>query len=145
MRKINLFLIGLFIFTPTSCSVEPKPIVFGTDDCDHCKMTISDERFGAELVTKKGRIYKFDDLHCIINFIEDGGVEHNNIASLWGVDFINQKQLVDLEKSWIVKNKELYSPMGSNAASFKTKQDAENYQKQYSGEILEWKTYSNIK
>ena len=30
-------------------------------------MKIADGKFGAELITTKGRIYKFDDIHCMIN------------------------------------------------------------------------------
>lgn len=40
-------------------------------------MTISDGRFGAELITKKGRVYKFDDLRCLINYkAENTSVEN---------------------------------------------------------------------
>ena len=31
-------------------------------------MKISDGKFGAELITSKGRIYKFDDMHCMISY-----------------------------------------------------------------------------
>ncbi|MCX8489678.1 MAG: hypothetical protein ORN54_01270 [Cyclobacteriaceae bacterium] len=37
-----------------SCSTEPEPLVYGTDICHFCKMTLMDKKFGAELVTKKG-------------------------------------------------------------------------------------------
>lgn len=141
MKKRNYIILSFLAFFLMACSTSPQPIQFGSDDCDHCKMTISDERFGAELVTKKGRIYKFDDLHCILDFIADGTVPGSNIQSIWGVDFAHQGELVDLEKAWILRHEDLKSPMGSNAASFQSKEDAEKYQNEYGGEIIEWKDY----
>lgn len=142
MKYFTYFIGVLGLFALVSCSVKPKPIEFGQDDCDYCKMTISDERFGAELVSKKGRIYKFDDLHCILEFMDDQIVETNNVASVWGVDFASPGELINLEESWILKNEALKSPMGSNAASFKTKEEATSYQEKYQGDLVEWKEFS---
>ena len=53
----------------SACSASgPEPIVVNKDVCFHCKMNISDVRFGAELITTKGRIYKFDDVVCMKGF-----------------------------------------------------------------------------
>ena len=49
----------------TGCSTEPLPIRYGQDNCDFCKMTISDHRFGAEIVTKKGKIEGVVQLYSI--------------------------------------------------------------------------------
>jgi len=43
----------------SSCSTQPEPIKVGVDNCYLCKMTISDVRYGAELVYKKGNNIKF--------------------------------------------------------------------------------------
>ncbi|HSN59587.1 MAG TPA: hypothetical protein VLR49_01530, partial [Ferruginibacter sp.] len=45
----------LLTVTLSSCSTDPQPLRIGQDNCDFCKMTISDKRFGAEVVTKKGK------------------------------------------------------------------------------------------
>ena len=39
---------------------EAEPIKLNSDGCEFCKMKISDGKFGAEIITAKGRIYKFD-------------------------------------------------------------------------------------
>ncbi len=50
-----------------SCAPQgAEPIKLNTDGCEFCKMKIADGKFGAEIITAKGRIYKFDDMHCII-------------------------------------------------------------------------------
>lgn len=64
----NLFnilgIISLGIFF--SCSPKgPEKINFGKDQCELCKMGIEDPKFATELITEKGRIYKFDDLNCM--------------------------------------------------------------------------------
>ncbi len=60
MKKIVLLFSSLFMIA--CVSNEPKPIKLNVDTCEFCKMTISNGKFGAELLTKKGRYYKFDDL-----------------------------------------------------------------------------------
>ena len=89
-KKSYLLFATLFAFS--SCSTDPQPIQFGVDNCDFCKMTVSDQRYGAELVTKKGRAFKFDDIHCIKGFIENGQVNAEDIAGVWFVDFSNPEK-----------------------------------------------------
>ncbi|PWT70680.1 MAG: hypothetical protein C5B59_19955 [Bacteroidetes bacterium] len=50
-----------------SCSAAPQPILTGKDNCAYCTMMVTDLRFTSELVTQKGRIFKFDDSHCLIS------------------------------------------------------------------------------
>lgn len=141
LRKyLNILFILSAVFL-SSCSTDPKPIEFEVDNCDYCKMTISDIRFGAELVTKKGRIYKFDDIVCLKGFILDETVEEDNIASNWLVDFAETKELIPAETSYLLLNEDLRSPMASNIASFKNEEDLKSYQNEFSGTILKWEEY----
>lgn len=128
-----------------SCNKDPKPINFGHEDCDYCKMTISDNRFGAEIVTKQGRIYKFDDLHCAKGFIDDSVVPSENIYSVWLVDFTGVGKLINAENSFLIHNEELKSPMGANIAAFENEKDLKDYQSEYSGTELKWNDFLNSK
>jgi len=69
-----------FMLLFISCSTKPQPIQYGKDVCDHCKMTIVDQKFGGEIVTKKGKAYKFDDLICMAKFLGTGSVKEDDIA-----------------------------------------------------------------
>ena len=70
----SLFIV-LITFLMVSCgSNEPKPINLNTDMCDFCKMTIANGKFGAELITQKGRYYKFDDVSCMVQFAKSSEV-----------------------------------------------------------------------
>lgn len=141
IKSISFFVILSFILS--ACTIETKPIDFGNDDCDYCKMTISDTRYGAELLTKKGRDYKFDDLHCMKGFLNDEIVAEDQVHSLWIVDFSNPEQLIKAETSFLLHNDELKSPMGSNIAAFGNEEDLNKYYSEYSGKILTWKEFFN--
>ena len=143
IKSISFFVILSFILS--ACTIETKPIDFGNDDCDYCKMTISDTRYGAELLTKKGRDYKFDDLHCMKGFLNDEIVAEDQVHSLWIVDFSNPEQLIKAETSFLLHNDELKSPMGSNIAAFGNEEDLNKYYSEYSGKILTWKEFFNSK
>lgn len=141
IKSISFFVILTFILS--GCTIETKPIDFGNDNCDFCKMTISDTRYGAELLTKKGRDYKFDDLHCMKGFLNDETVAEDQVHSLWIVDFSNPEQLIKAETSFLLHNDELKSPMGSNIAAFGSEEDLNKYHSEYSGKILTWKEFFN--
>lgn len=61
----------LLLLLSVGCGKGPEPLQYGKDQCEYCKMTISDPQFGAEIVTDKGRIYKFDAVECLIRFAKE--------------------------------------------------------------------------
>lgn len=143
MKLKALFTISLFALLFSSCSKEPQPIEFGVDNCDHCMMNISDVRYGAELITQKGKIYKFDDMYCMKVFLQDEIVTKNQVHSLWLVDFEATEQLIPAEKSYLLYNSELKSPMGSNTAAFADEATRQQQHSEHSGTMLLWKDYFN--
>ncbi len=143
MKLKGLLGISLLVVLLHSCSKEPKPIEFGVDNCDHCKMNISDVRYGAELITQKGRIYKFDDMYCMKAFLQEGVVTKKQVHSLWLVDFVATEQLIPAEKSFLLHHPELKSPMGSNTAVFAHEETCQQYHVEHSGTILLWEDYFN--
>lgn len=143
MKLKALFTISLFALLFSSCSKEPQPIEFGVDNCDHCMMNISDVRYGAELITQKGKIYKFDDMYCMKAFLQDEIVTENQVHSLWLVDFEATEQLIPAEKSYLLYNSELKSPMGSNTAAFADEATRQQQHSEHSGTMLLWKDYFN--
>lgn len=144
MNLKTLLSITFFAFLLISCSKEPKPIEFGVDNCDHCMMNISDVRYGAELVTQKGRIYKFDDMYCMKAFLQaEEVVPQNQVHSLWLVDFAATEQLIPAEKSYLLHNPELKSPMGSNTAAFADQETRQEQHAEHSGTMLLWEDYFN--
>ena len=115
----NLPLIMLLPLTMlvSSCVPDvPQAINIHKDNCAHCKMTIAEEHFAAELITQKGRVYKFDDIACLIAF---------------------RKENMD-KTAFYIKSPELRSPMAGNIAAFKTEAEVQEYNSQLKGEITDW-------
>ena len=52
-------------------------------------MTISDPQFGGEIITTKGKVYKFDDLHCMKGFLKAGEVPQSHVAQVLTTDYAN--------------------------------------------------------
>lgn len=102
--------IAVLIFSATqmmACTPAPEPIRYGEDNCHSCKMTLTDKRYGAEVVTKKGKVYKFDDLNCLNNFIKTGEVTPENTAFTLAVDFKKTGQFVDVHQAFFLYNEAL--------------------------------------
>ena len=122
----------------TGCNTAPQPIRIGQDNCDFCKMTISDNRFGAEIVTKKSKIYKFDDEHCIIAFLHSRKVIPTLIDGIYFVDFANPNKLIKAEEAIFLQSPALKSPMNGNIAAFSNEENFEKAFQQFYGNKISW-------
>lgn len=116
-----------------SCTPQPEAIKLGADNCYFCKMTISDPRYGAEIVTSTGKIYKFDDIHCMESFIatpEAGRLK----TSLYYANFSGKHELIDAAKSYILRSDELKCPMNGHLAAFDNMDSLNKAKGMYGGE-----------
>lgn len=121
-----------------SCTTQPEPLHYGKDACYTCKMTLMDKKFGAEIVTKKSKIYKFDDLNCMINFYNSGYEPEENMEHLLVIDFTQPEKLIDARYSFFVKSDKIRTPMASQLAAFEKEVDYMNYKKEWKGVLLSW-------
>lgn len=121
-------------------SCGPKgatPIQAGVDACAHCKMTISDLRFASELLTKKGRVYKFDDLQCLISYQSMAEFNKEDIKENYLSDF-NSRKLEVAHSMVLLHSEALRSPMGGNTAAFKNKEELSKANKEFNGNVVIW-------
>jgi copper chaperone NosL len=121
-----------------SCSPGPQPIQFGKDACDFCKMTILDQRFGGEVITEKGKVYKFDDIHCITSFLKSGYSNKTKGAGIYLLNYNTPATFVTSGESFLLRSSGLHSPMGSNIAAFATEAGREQSKQQVNGENVQW-------
>jgi copper chaperone NosL len=103
-----------------SCNTDPQPLQFGKDACYTCKMTLMDKKFGAEIVTAKGKIYKFDDVNCMVNFLNSDYLEDETLEHKLVVDYTQDGKLIPAEEAFYLKSDEIRSPMASEVAAFET-------------------------
>jgi len=137
ISKVAVAASALMLFI-ASCSNKPQPFNYGKDVCDNCKMTIVDLKFGGEIITKKGKAYKFDDVSCMAHFLKAGVLKEDAIAQKLVINFNKQNDFIETGKAFFLVSPELKTPMGGNAAAFISQQDAENVKETTLGGIKSW-------
>lgn len=128
----------LILLVAAGCSTTaPQDINYGKDVCEHCKMVIADEKYGAELITKKGKVYKFDSAECLIDLVTEEGQKIDTVgAQLFVVNFAKPATFINGRTAFYLKDKEYQSPMGGNIAPFDNEMLADNNQISPDAEIL---------
>ncbi|MBI2259534.1 MAG: nitrous oxide reductase accessory protein NosL [Flavobacteriia bacterium] len=142
MKKSLLFL--LIILNLISCEVSTKPIDYGNDSCELCKMIVSDKRYGTEIVTKKGKVFTFDSVECLLHFLNQKKIKNSDIFGIYITDFSKPDFLHDATSSFYLLSEKLPSPMGENITAFQNKQIALKQQVKYTGYVLNWKELQKI-
>ncbi|RMH72783.1 MAG: nitrous oxide reductase [Gemmatimonadetes bacterium] len=134
-------LIGLLILlmVVTGCSPSPVPINYGEESCDYCKMIIMQPKYGTELLTRKGKIYTFDSVECLVAFYLKEEVPHAEIHSLWVPDFDSPAvEFLDATTAVYLRSENLRSPMGLHLTAFRDVPQVKAAQQQYGGGMFAW-------
>jgi copper chaperone NosL len=126
------------LLIPSSCQIEPESLNYGSDACYTCKMTLMDKKFGAELVTNKGKVFKFDDINCMLNFYNAGELSHDEYSYRLVADFGQPNKLIDARDAFYLKSSVIKTPMASKVAAFETKESMEAVKNELDGIYLVW-------
>jgi copper chaperone NosL len=94
-----------------ACSSGPVPIAYDQDGCDYCRMQISDRRFGAELITRTGKVHKFDSIECLASFYTTLR-DSTTVRSLWVSDYTRPGTLIPAREALYIHHEGPGSPMG---------------------------------
>lgn len=133
--KNSTLIFSVLIFLFTSCSSGPQLIALGKDACSFCKMTIADRNFGAELITNKGKVYKFDDTHCLAAFKKES-IKNEDVKSVYFVNFLDPHNFIESDKALFLQSDELHSPMGGNTAAFEDEARLKMTQQKVEGNVI---------
>jgi len=133
---LSIFL-GLFLL---SCGLEPEPIKYGKDLCSHCNMKIMDKRYGAELVTSKGKIHKFDSPECLIDYIHYNNLSASDIAYTLVTGYNEPEKLINTSEAAFIISPKLPSPMGAFLTAFTSTAEARKKIEEVGGELFDWNT-----
>lgn len=134
MKSVYFFLI--LMLTISCATNEADPIKLNIDGCEYCKMKIADGKFGAELITVKGRIYKFDDMHCMVNYHKENASV--KVQSFYIHDFNQMNVLIPAETAFYVQGGEINSPMHGNIIAVKTEDEAKNKATEFKASLISW-------
>ena len=132
----QFFLPAMLLLLLVACAPKSQPIEYGSDMCKFCKMSIVDQQHAAEVVTQKGKVYKFDAIECMLHFKKDRSDE------AFALELVNTyeepKVLKPAGSSYYLISKNLPSPMGAYLTAFVDKTSCLEMQKVKGGEIFSW-------
>lgn len=132
----------LLLLLTSSCKVQPEPIVYGSDACHFCRMTIVDKQHGAELVTKKGKVFKFDAAECMLNYVKS--IEEQTVGLFLTNSYKRPGDLLDATRAYYLISEEIPSPMGEYLTAFAKEADAVEARKKHGGTLYSWKELRNL-
>lgn len=141
MKKNSLMPLLLFSFLTlllNGCKQGPEPVVPGKDNCYFCKMTITNASYAAELVSVKGKVHKFDDLHCLLTFIKSGMADQSQIQNIYAADFAGVHALVNIKEAFLLQGENIHGPMNGNAIAFASNDSLKKYGLQFSASPVKW-------
>jgi copper chaperone NosL len=141
--KIATAISACLIFGSVSCNTGPQSIKLGIDACSFCKMSIVDNRFGAEIITRKGKVFKFDDMHCLLAFRKANTINNNDIKETYLINFDEPHDFIVAPKAFLLKSDELHSPMRGDIASFSDENKLKEASQKFKGKVVAWEALVN--
>ena len=132
MKHYIFLLLGMLL---ASCNNEPEPIVYGSDPCSYCKMTIVSKAHSAQMVTKKGKQIKYDAIECMV---KDNlqNYEASEIDIMLVADYENPGSMLSAQNASFVIDEKINSPMGANLAAIIKGSNQEEFSKVYTWDEL---------
>jgi copper chaperone NosL len=94
-----------------ACTTGPVPIAYDQDGCDYCRMQISDPRYGGELITRTGKVHKFDSIECLASFYATLS-DSTAVRSLWVSNYLEPGTLIPAREAIFIHHEGPGSPMG---------------------------------
>ncbi|MFN3444850.1 MAG: nitrous oxide reductase accessory protein NosL [Bacteroidia bacterium] len=136
-KNKTAYVAGLGLMLITSCTeIGPKPVKINIDQCEFCKMTITDAKYACQLATAKGRVYMFDDLKCMSNYKK--AQPQPETSKFYVADFLNPTTFLIIQNATLINSENIKSPMGGGIAAFANVAAAEPYIQQYQANKTTW-------
>ncbi|BAF73107.1 hypothetical protein [Sulfurovum sp. NBC37-1] len=96
---------------------QPIDITPKTYQCSQCNMFVNDPDYAAELITNEGMTYFFDDIGCLVKWIQ----KHSSADSKMFVRSLDTHRWVDARKAWYSRTDSTPMHYGFGAYEKKTK------------------------
>ena len=135
---VGALVTSLLLFVFLSCNTKPEPFTVGKDECYVCKMGMADLKFGGEIITRKGKLYKFDDAGCLISYLKSGALADQEIGQTLIMNYEKPNEFLPAEHVHFLVSEEIKSPMNSHIAGFATAEAVQQKQKETPGTLFNW-------
>jgi copper chaperone NosL len=150
-RRRLLVLLAVIVVAQQGCAKtsDPVPVKIYPDEdvCETCRMLITDQRFAAECLMRKGRAKKFDDVICMIRYFDMAatlGIAKRDDVRAYFVKDYDSKEWVEANKALFVKAN-VVTVMGYGVVSFKSADRATQFAREFSGRLMKfdelWEIY----
>lgn len=136
-QNIQPALFLLLSITVFSCANDKAvPIKLNADNCDFCGMSIADGKFAAEVITEKGRAYKFDDISCMMNYCKENST--TKMGAYFVNDFAQDNILISANTAFFLSGGAIQSPMRGGIIAFSKEADAKEMATKLNAEPITW-------
>ena len=112
-----------------------QPVAITADEmCSFCKMSISEKRYAAEFIDSEGEAFKFDDIGCMVNFLQQKR-NQNEVRAYFVMDF-DRREWIKAENAVYVRSSELDTPMSGGFIALRDQVAAQDAASKYHGKLL---------
>ena len=134
MRALGAVAVLLAITTASCAPRGPQPIAYGRADCDVCRMRITDNRFGGEVVTSTGKVMQFDSVECLANYVASTDMTGREA---WVSDYQHPGTLIPASAARYERRSGPSSGMGANLVALSAVASG-------AGSTLSWSELRNL-
>lgn len=136
--KFSVYILLVFMILNLSCEVKPKEISYGEDACHFCRMTLVDQQHAAQLVTRKGKVFNFDAIECMVHYLDE--IDTTTIGLLLVTDYNKPGTLIPAEGATFIISEGVPSPMGANLSAVSMATEAQNILDEHGGAKFNWQS-----
>lgn len=124
------------IIASAACGTDqPRAVVVGEDQCNFCRMEITEPRFATQVIHTTGKIVMFDAVECLAGYVR--GNDAASIKSVWVADAATEGDFVRAEEAGFVIDGTLRGPMG-RAVAFASPAEAARQRETLGGFTVSW-------
>jgi len=110
-KLLPLVAISFFLGCQDTPNDGPAKIHWDRDMCDRCVMVLSDRKNSIQLQhPTKRKVYKFDDIGCMVLWFDEENIEFKDSAKIWVTDVTDGK--------WIDARSAFYTPENVTPMAF---------------------------
>jgi copper chaperone NosL len=89
-------------------------------------MTVSESKFGAELITKSGKVYKFDSVGSMLGMYK---MKSDEVGKVLISDFFEKDKLIEAKDAIYFKSSNIHGPMGTSILATQNRTELDKYKK----------------
>ncbi len=137
-RPLKGALAALMLVAALGChSDDPRQMEYGRADCDVCRMRITDNRFGGQVMTRTGKVHQFDSIECLAEFWMGA---QPSVRSAWVNEFERPGTLVPIDSVLFVRRTGPSAGMGANLVAVGATTDTASVRSRFGASPMTWTT-----